>query len=460
MKNSRKPSSLWAFIFKRVLAFVVVLVCLLAIFYSVSDEIYWRQIEKYSYDENEIDLNNFEDLKSLPKSFLVNNDITLEIVNENLEVIYSKGKNETSGKIYKDREFEDLVKSSNFEIFTRFDSIRDDKGNENTSIVMKDVKSSVIKATKNITTAYVFSLVVGTLIISILLFYICVNNIYKNIKNAFDFISDKIEKTPHDREKIDITETNLIETREVAKNYNKMLDELRRIKVEKEAITNRSNRLISNLSHDLKSPITTLKGYSEILLKEDVSKENLKEYSGFINDSANDLNYLINVLFEQIKFQYTDYQLNLSEEDINDFLRNICANYYNIFDNKGFDMNIDIDENPCIIVFDRANLKRVFVNILENCYRHNIVPTDVCISSEIVGDKYIVCFKDNGLGISEKDEDKLFEPFYQVDKSRNNGNSGLGLYVAKQIVEKHNGTIRFKREKKYKTIFEIILPIK
>lgn len=432
---------------------------ILGLFFYMLDNIYFHQIDKNIYNKLDVDLVRY---KEITTDFLIENNLTIEIVDDNLNIVYSKGVNKHVSKKYSPQEFAELLNDgsiediNSFEVNVRYITTTDQSGNENTVILKQNISSKELKKIKQIITQYIVVLVLGTVLIVLGSFILCVDNIYKNIKKSFVFIQNSIAKMPYDRTKINILETTLLETRKVAESYNEMLAEMERIKAEKEAIANKNNRLISNLSHDLKSPITTLKGYSEILLEDDISESERKEYAMHINNGATDLNEMISILFEQVKFQNTDYKLNLEKSDINILLRDICANYYMIFDKKGFNVNIDIEEISHIMKFDKINIKRVFTNILENCLSHNVVPTDVCISSETLSDKYVIYFKDNGIGIEENEKNKIFEAFYQGDSSRTSGHSGLGLYVVQQIIEKHGGQIILKSEQDYKTVFEII----
>lgn len=234
-----------------------------------------------------------------------------------------------------------------------------------------------------------------------------------------------------------------------------MLDELEQIRKEKDSILRQNKTLISNLSHDLKSPITTLKGYSELLIEEDLSPIQQKDYLMYINQRASDLSELISLLFEQVKFQHPDFSLNLEKEDMNSFLRDLCANYYMIFDKHGFDVNIEIDETPHIMDFDSTNMKRAFCNLFENCLSHNKVPTKFEVSTFIKNGVYFIQFKDDGIGVPKENKNRIFDPFFQGDNSRSRNHGGLGLFVTKQIIEKHGGEITLKSEPNYKTVFEI-----
>lgn len=126
-----------------------------------------------------------------------------------------------------------------------------------------------------------------------------------------------------------------------------------------------------------------------------------------------------------------------------------------IFDKHGFDVNIEIDETPHIMDFDSTNMKRAFCNLFENCLSHNKVPTKFEVSTFIKNGVYFIQFKDDGIGVPKENKNRIFDPFFQGDNSRSRNHGGLGLFVTKQIIEKHGGKITLKSEPNYKTVFEI-----
>ena len=126
-----------------------------------------------------------------------------------------------------------------------------------------------------------------------------------------------------------------------------------------------------------------------------------------------------------------------------------------IFDKHGFDVNIEIDESTHIMEFDSTNMKRAFCNLFENCLSHNKVPTKFEVSTFMKNGVYFIQFKDDGIGVAKENKDHIFELFFQGDNSRSKNHGGLGLFVTKQIIEKHGGEITLKSEPDYKTVFEI-----
>ena len=453
MKRNKKPISLQTLILNKLFLYILVSILSLILFNLIIKEMYNTSIIKSNlYEPLNVDLENYEDIS---QEYLNDNHSSIEVIDKNLNIIYSEGFNKETKSKYTLLEFTDLLNNMDEYKNVYYSILQKDNGNEVTVVLIQHFNSNTLSKFNRLFRIYVITLIIGTFLIFLTAFLMFVRSIYRYIRKNFLFIQKNIEKTPYDKSRVDTSKINLLEAKNTIDCYNTMLDEMDSIKNEKDRLENQSRRLISNLSHDLKSPITTIKGYSEVLATEDLPVKEQKEYLSYINQSASDLNDLISLLFEQVKFQYCDYKLNLEQGDINNFLRDIAANYYMIFDKRGFNVNINIEETPHYINFDKVNIKRAFVNILENCLSHNTTPTNVEIESLTKKNKYIIRFKDNGIGISEEFKDNIFEPFYQGDSSRSTNHSGLGLYVTKQILEKHNATIIVTSDENFKTIFEI-----
>lgn len=413
---------------------------------------YSQHLKKIDLFENlEIQLKQYDDIA---ESYLTENSAGMEIVDKDLRVLKSKGIAEVAGYQYSAISFAELISNQQFNIKATYQSI-EENGETYTVLLKQHFTKKTASKVSYLSSVYSLSIFATIIIVFLIIFYTFVRTIYKRIKNAFDLIEANISKTPHDKSKVDLSMIKLSESYSVLQSYNNMLDELEQIRKEKDSILNQNKTLISNLSHDLKSPITTLKGYSELLIEEDLSPIQQKDYLMYINQRASDLSELISLLFEQVKFQHPDFNLNLEKEDMNSFLRDLCANYYMIFDKHGFDVNIEIDESTHIMEFDSTNMKRAFCNLFENCLSHNKVPTKFEVSTFMKNGVYFIQFKDDGIGVAKENKDHIFELFFQGDNSRSKNHGGLGLFVTKQIIEKHGGEITLKSEPDYKTVFEI-----
>ncbi|MGM9525721.1 MAG: sensor histidine kinase [Peptococcaceae bacterium] len=401
----------------------------------------------------QIDLQQYEDIS---EEQLLESDAALLVLNEQLCVIKSVNSDKPVGYQYTVEALNDILLREEDNQMLRTDKFQNDSGE--TVIVMLQQNHNLLEMVHQSARLYAFSHLCVSGLIVILVCFSFVRSIYKPLQQNFSCISRNIAKTPHDTSRADPAQVSLQETQLVLHTYNTMLDEMEQMKKEREELEAQSHRLIANLSHDLKSPMTSLRGYAELLEQDDLAPEEQIRYLGYIHSNISTLNSMVELLSEQVKYQYNDYPLHLEHKDMNDFLREICASYYTIFEKRGFVMSVEIEDEPCYMDFDTVNMRRVYSNLLENIMSHNSQPTRVQIRTTLQADCYLVQIKDNGIGIAPEKRDKVFEPFYQGDESRTRQHSGLGLFVARQILEKHGATITLEAEPDYKTVFTIRFP--
>jgi signal transduction histidine kinase len=456
LKNTKKAISLHKLIITRLVLYLSIALMAILLLSMVLDFMYLQYFEKRDlFDKLEINLKEYQEVS---EAYLIKNRATMEIVDSDLKVVSSKGLKHLNGHKYTPIEFTKLLEDSSYNQNVDYETVHGTDGKEYTVVLMQSITNKTLKKENEISAFYTYGFLSGTLILFFAAFILFVRSIYKPIQESFIFIQSNITKTPYDKTKANVDLTSLTESKKVMQSYNDMLDEMEQMRKDKETAIVQSNKLISNLSHDLKSPITTIIGYSEVLVQESLGPDEQKEYLTYIHQSASDLNELVYLLFQQMKYQHSDYPINLECGDINSFFRDICANYYMLFDKRGFQVDIRIEEKPHTMYFDKVHMKRAFVNIFENCLSHNATPTKVQIVTETDDSHYTVLFKDDGTGIGEEDRQSIFEPFFQGDDSRSNRHSGLGLYVTRQIIEKHGGSISLAGDPDYKTVFQIQFP--
>ena len=219
---------------------------------------------------------------------------------------------------------------------------------------------------------------------------------------------------------------------------------------------------ISNVSHELKTPLTNIKGYT-IALEESIENkdDNVKNFFKIINSNINKIDNLIYDFLNYSKYEGFKI-LNLSyikaEELINETLFGLTL----LINNKNAKIQTNFmlfDENHYIYI-DVEKIKLVMKNLIENALIYSSKKPEINI--EILEDEnsYVFKISDNGLGIPEEERDKIFEKFYRVDKSRpmNFSGSGLGLSIVKEIVHNYNGEIKITSESGSGSIFYIIIP--
>ena len=207
------------------------------------------------------------------------------------------------------------------------------------------------------------------------------------------------------------------------------------------------NLMLSDIAHDLRTPITTIAGYSKALNDGMVTEEKKRtEYLEAIENKSARMNDLINLLFEYVKLDSEGFVLNLESVDLPELLRENAALLYSDIEEKSMKFEINIPEDTCTLNLDSVQFSRVITNLVTNAIRHNETGTTIYLSMERKGEFVEVIVADNGTLIPHNLAMQIFEPFAMGDTSRKSkGGSGLGLSIAKKIVEMHGGTLKFEQ---------------
>ena len=227
--------------------------------------------------------------------------------------------------------------------------------------------------------------------------------------------------------------------------------EVRRMERQKEEVRleyeRKRNLMLSDIAHDLRTPITTIAGYSKALNDGMVTEEKKRtEYLEAIENKSARMNDLINLLFEYVKLDSEGFVLNLESVDLPELLRENAALLYSDIEEKSMKFEINIPEDTCTLNLDSVQFSRVITNLVTNAIRHNETGTTIYLSMERKGEFVEVIVADNGTPIPHNLAMQIFEPFAMGDTSRKSkGGSGLGLSIAKKIVEMHGGTLKFEQ---------------
>ncbi len=230
---------------------------------------------------------------------------------------------------------------------------------------------------------------------------------------------------------------------------------------ERHELEERKDEFISIASHELKTPITTIKGYTQILgqiLKRDKSKKNLF-YVSRMEEQLDRLTKLVNDLLDVSKMQSNKIQLHKEKVDIKELVYNIIAdnkllnNHKLIFETKEKDLNIWAD---------KYYINMVLMNLVSNAIKYSPRSDEVVIYADREKDNLIVSVEDFGIGISKRDQKNVFDKFFRADNRIRQSFSGLGLglYIASEIIKQHQGSIWLKSIKGKGTIFSFKLPIR
>ena len=215
------------------------------------------------------------------------------------------------------------------------------------------------------------------------------------------------------------------------------------------------HRIISSISHDIKTPLTSIIGYGDLIKEEDDLKV-IKKHNNKITDKALNIKEILST-FDDYLVNYENAPLKLNKFIISDLVDKINNDYKLDLENNNIKLEVITKLNDEVIYIDGLKLKRIFSNLISNSIRY--ITSNGKITIEILKDDkdYIFKIKDNGKGVDKAILEKLFDPFYTTDKSRKI--SGLGLSICKEFVELHGGNIKAKNLKKGFEI-EFTIPIK
>lgn len=268
----------------------------------------------------------------------------------------------------------------------------------------------------------------------------------KPIERLCEYVQ-KLER--HDYEGA-IIEEGTEEMITLQEGMQKLAQELKEHESQLASQENKRRQLIAEISHDLKNPLASVVGYSELLIdREDLSQEKRVEYGKLIYQNGLRANELLLSLFNYSSLEAPGYQVRLEKIDICEFVRRLAAEYIPIFEEKGYTYEFDIPEEEIMLLGDEKLLLRVFDNLIGNAMKYNGKGTHISIGVSS-GETIKLWALDNGKGMDVIYLEKIFTPFFRLDeKVRNSkeGGSGLGLAIVKRIVEMHSGTIALETSK-------------
>ena len=223
--------------------------------------------------------------------------------------------------------------------------------------------------------------------------------------------------------------------------------------------TDETNRqLMTSLSHDVRTPLTTLIGYLDAAHKGIVDGKERDEYIETARRKAHDLKEYIDVLFDWFKLGSNEFSMNIAEIDLTELTRNILIDWIPIFEDTQIDFTIDIPEQPFRVQIDPDGYMRILNNLIQNVISHSHADKiEIALSEQNTNIKILL--SDNGIGIGKEDLKHIFDRLYKCDKGRSEKGSGLGLSIVHELVEKLNGTITADSTPGKGTIFTLFFPL-
>lgn len=224
-----------------------------------------------------------------------------------------------------------------------------------------------------------------------------------------------------------------------------------------------NKQLMTSLSHDVRTPLTTLIGYLDAVHKGIATGEERDDCVETARHKAYDLKEYIDVLFDWFKLNSDEFAMEIRTVEIVELTRNILIDWIPIFEDKQIEYTIDISEKPFRTKLDPDGYMRILNNLVQNVVSHSQADRiEISVSGQDEdksGNHIVIRLADNGLGIEKEDLKHIFERLYKCDKGRSEKGSGLGLSIVRQLVEKMNGTITAESTPGQGTAFTITFPL-
>lgn len=224
---------------------------------------------------------------------------------------------------------------------------------------------------------------------------------------------------------------------------------------------NLQKEFVANVSHELKTPITTIKSYAETLLEGAMQDENVA--TGFlevINSESDRMTRLVRDLLKLSKMDFEETKWKKEVISVNEIIKLIHMKLIFQANNKNISLLVDFKDKKANVYFDKDGLEQILLNIVGNAIKYTPEGGCVIIEEKCIANKVNILIKDNGIGIPKEDILRVFERFYRVDKARTRklGGTGLGLSIACQIAKAHDSNINIESELSKGTIVKVTIP--
>ncbi|MFH2091650.1 MAG: ATP-binding protein [Pseudomonadota bacterium] len=232
--------------------------------------------------------------------------------------------------------------------------------------------------------------------------------------------------------------------------FNSMLDRI-------EALVRSIGEMSDNIAHDLKSPITRIRGFAELSLTHNENLDNYRVMAANTIEESDRLLDMINTMLLISRVQAGAGDFEFENIDISRMLNNACELYTPLAEDKNIKLNVDIQEN-IMIQADKKMFQRALSNLLDNAIKFTPENGKIDVNAFINENQIIIQFKDTGPGIDPQFHEKIFERFYRAESSRSSTGTGLGLSLVRTVITRHKGCISVDSSKGNGAVFTISLP--
>lgn len=290
----------------------------------------------------------------------------------------------------------------------------------------------------------------------ILLYFIFYKIVIKQLLHYLGSVEDAIDAIQKEEEAlVDLP----LELKPITNKLETLKVTLKKKEMERMASEQKKNDLVVYLAHDLKTPLTSVVAYLTMLdEKKNMPQEDREKYIHVTLEKANRLRELINEFFEITRFNLQDIVLDKKQLNLSMMLEQLADESYGVLGEKYLTCSVHTDDN-LMVMGDPDKLARVFDNLLRNAIAYSYTDTEIRIEAYKMNGEIVIRFTNHGHEIPPQKLQAIFEKFYRLDSARSSqtGGAGLGLSIAKRIVELHGGQIEASSEWEY-TTFTVYLP--
>ena len=247
------------------------------------------------------------------------------------------------------------------------------------------------------------------------------------------------------------------ETPELIREINDLLEQARKEQRGLQKVNKSYRESITSISHDIRTPLTSVKGYVQLLKNKDISEEKRTEYTRIVTRRLEELGTMLNQLFEYARIEAGEFPLHVERINLGNLFAEILSMFYEDFSSRGFEPQVKIAREAMFIHADRHACSRIVENLLKNALVHG--KGNYRFSAEAREGQAVISIANETEQIEEKDLEQIFERFFTTDQSRSRRTTGLGLAIAKEFTEQMQGSIQAAFRDGYFTV-EVCFPMK
>ncbi|MED1904470.1 sensor histidine kinase [Cytobacillus firmus] len=278
----------------------------------------------------------------------------------------------------------------------------------------------------------------------------------KQIKKIKGDLDESISKNSVTHLRIHYSSTPLIS---LIDSINRFMEKYHHNREKTNFLEIERKKMITNISHDIRTPLTSILGYMEVIYRENsrMTEEERLKYLELVYQKAQKLTAITESFFELAQLEAGEIDIKLQRENIVEIIMDVFVAFFVEFERRGITPVIDLPDEPLYVRCDRGSVERILNNLIQNAVKYGAEGKVIGVNIEQADKLCWIGIWDKGEGIMEKDLPHVFNRLFQAEKSRSNAGNGLGLSITKKLVEKQHGQIHVTSKPYERTCFSFSL---